>query len=263
KNKVRVEIGGYPFTVCVEAVVSSRLHGRRDVCGQRPRRRRPDDERLALAPLQREAHVERRVLHLDVVLLAGLLVLRERGAAARAPLGRAVAFVEPAAPVRLGKEAPDVLDVRVREREVVVAPVHPLAEALRLLGHDADVLGNSLLAALGELGEPVLLDLALRVEAELLLDLDLNPEALAVEAVLVALIESARRLVALEHVLQRAAPGVVDAHRVVRGDRPVEEAEAVVAAVLLAEALERPLALPALQDLTLESRGVGYVGVRR
>ena len=165
--------------------------------------------------------------------------------------------------MRLGQEAPDVLDVGVGKRQVVVAPVHPLAEALRLPRHHADEAGDPLLTTLGELGEAVVLDVALRVEPELLLDLDLDPEALAIEAVLVALVEAARGFVALEDVLQRAAPGMVDAHRVVRRDRPVEEAEAVVAAVLLAEALECPLALPALQDLTLESRVVGYVWERR
>ena len=66
--------------------------------------------------------------------------------------------------------------------------------------------GDALLAALGELREPVLLDLALRVEPERLLDLDLDPEPLAVEAVLVALVEAAQRLVALEDVLERPAP---------------------------------------------------------
>ena len=96
------------------------------------------------------------------------------------------------------------------------------------------------LAALGELGEAVLLDLALRVEPERLLDLDLDPEALAVEAVLVALVEAAQRLVALEDVLERPAPGVVHAHRVVRGDRAVDEAEPLAASVLLAQPLERP-----------------------
>jgi thioredoxin 1 len=69
---------------------------------------------------------------------------------------------------------------------------------------------DALAAAPGELGEPVLLDLALRVEPERLLDLDLDPEALAVEPVLVALLEAAKRLVALEQVLQRPPPGVVD-----------------------------------------------------
>ena len=179
---------GQPPAAVAKPVLGVRLDRGRDVCRQRPRRRRPDDQRLALAVDEREAHVERRMLELAVVLLAGLLVLGERGAAARAPLGRAVALVEPLARVALLQEAPDVLDVRVREGEVVVAPVHPHAEALRLLGHHADVARDALLAALRELGDPVVLDLALRVEPELLLDLDLDPEALAVEAVLVALV---------------------------------------------------------------------------
>src|SRR3954453_14494376 len=92
-----------------------------------------------------------------------------------------------------------------------------------------------------------------------MLDTDLDPEPLAVEAVLVALVEAVQRLVALEDVLQGAAPRVVDAHRVVRGDRPVEEAEPLVSAVLLAQALEGSLALPALEQLAFESRMVGYV----
>src|SRR4029079_17638916 len=121
-------------------------------------------------------------------LLARLLVLRQRRAAARAPLRRTVPLVQPAAAVHLFKEHPDVLDVRVGERVVVVVPVHPLAEPLGLLGLHLGEARDALLAPLGELGEPVLLDLALRVEAELLLDLDLDPEALAVEAVLVALV---------------------------------------------------------------------------
>src|SRR6187200_2529524 len=138
------------------------------------------------------------MLELLVVLLTGLLVLREGGAAARAPLGRAVPLVQPALLLHRLQEAPVVLDVRVREREVVVAPVHPHAEPLRLARHHADVARDPLLAALGELGDAVLLDLALGVEAELLLDLDLDPQALAVEAVLVALVVTACGLVALE-----------------------------------------------------------------
>ena len=204
---VREDVDGDPVAVLAAAVLGVGLDRRGDVRRQRPRRRRPDDERLALALQQREAHEERRMLELDVVLLAGLLVLRERGAAARAPLRRAVPLVQPAAAVHLLEEAPDVLDVRVGERVVVVVPVHPLAEPLRLLGLHLGEARDALLAALRELGEPVLLDLALRVQAELLLDLDLDPEALAVEAVLVALVEAAERLVALEDVLERRARG--------------------------------------------------------
>src|SRR6266540_2732752 len=96
-------------------VLGVRLDRRRDVRRKRPWRRRPDDERLALPAVQREAHVQRRMLELGVVLLAGLLVLRERSSAARAPLGRAMTLVQPPARVNLFQEAPDVLDVRIRE----------------------------------------------------------------------------------------------------------------------------------------------------
>ena len=253
---------GQPPAAVAEPVLGVRLDGRGDVRGQRPRRRRPDDQRLAVAVGQREADEQRRVLELAVVLLPGLLVLRERGAAARAPLRRAMALEEPLARAALLQEAPDVLDVGVREGEVVVAPVHPLAEALRLFRHHADVARDPLLAALRELGDPVVLDLALRVEAELLLDLDLDPEALAVEAVLVALVVALGRVVALEDVLQRAAPGVVDAHRVVGGDRAVDEAEPRPAGVLRAQAPERLLLLPALQHLPLERGMIGHARER-
>src|SRR5213075_898506 len=168
-------------------------------------RRRPDDDRLAGPVEQREADEERRVGALDIA--ARELVGRDRGAAARAPFGRAVAEVEPAALVDELQEPPDVLDVRVAEREVVVAPVHPLAEALRGAREVAGIAHDDVAALAGELLQAVLLDLALRVEAELALDADLDPQALAIPAVLVALVEPARRLVALEDVLERAAPG--------------------------------------------------------
>src|SRR5207253_6946511 len=251
-----------PPAAVAERILRVRLDRRRDVRGQRPGRRRPDHQRLAVTALQREAHVQRRVLELDVVLLARLLVLRERSSAARTPLSRAVAFVEPAAAVRLGEEAPDVLDVRVGEREVVVAPVHPLAESLRLLDHHADEAGDALLAARGELCEPVFLDLALRVEPELLLDLDLDPEPLAVEAVLVALVEAAERLVALEDVLEHA-PEVLDACRAVRRDRAVHEAERRTAAVAVAQPEESSFLLPQCEGLVLQARMVRHRRQRR
>src|SRR5205814_110176 len=83
-----------PPLAVAQAVLGVWPHRRRDVRGQRPRRRRPDHERL-VAVAQREADIERRVLELGVVLVARLLVLRERGPAARAPLRRPMALVEP------------------------------------------------------------------------------------------------------------------------------------------------------------------------
>ncbi len=251
ERRVRLARHRPPLAVLGQAVVGGRIHGRGDVRRKRPGRRRPDDERLVLAVLERKAHVQRGVLELPV--LAGEdLVLRDRGSAARAPHRRAVALVEPAARVHLGEEPPDVLDVRVGEGVVVGVPVHPHAEALGALG---DLLGEAcdpLAAARGELGQAVLLDLPLRVEAERPLDLDLDPEPLAVEAVLVALLVAAERLVALEDVLERSPPGVVHAHRVVRGYRAVDEAELRSPAAALAELRERPLALPGLENRQLE-----------
>src|SRR5439155_24145126 len=110
--------------------------------------------------------------------------------------------------------------------------------------------------------EPVRLDLRLRVETKLALDADFDPESLAVEAVLVALLIAVHRLVTLEDVLQRPAPGRVNPERLVRGDRPVGERERRAAAVLIAQRLERPLGLPAREHLLLETRMVGFVRQR-
>src|SRR5262249_46836147 len=157
-----------------------------------------------------------RVSDLAVRVSADQLVLRERRAAPNAPGHGAPALVEPAVLVAALQEVPDVLDVVVGHGEVGVVPVHPLAEPDRLLRDDVGVGENPLTTALGEAVEPVLLDLALGVESKRLLDLDLDPESLAVEAILIALIEPLHRLVALVHVLVGTAPGMVDTHGVVR-----------------------------------------------
>ena len=122
---------------------------------------------------------------------------------------------------------------RVRREQVAqaqqlgrVVPVHPVAEPDGLLGLAGGEREHPLLAQAHELGDAVRLDVALAREAEVALDVDLDPQALAVEAVLVALVLAQHRVEALVQVLVRAAPRVVDAHRVVGGDRPVEEAPA-------------------------------------
>ena len=79
-------------------------HRRRHVGRQRPRRRRPDEERLAGPVHEREAHREAGVGPVRVAL--GHLVLADARPAARAPGHRVVALVEPAAAVALGEEAP-------------------------------------------------------------------------------------------------------------------------------------------------------------
>ena len=100
--------------------------------------RASSSRRRSIRPRGRAAGSGRRGKVEPILVVAVQLVGRDRGAAARAPLGRAVAHDEPAAIVDDPQEAPDVLDVRVGEREVVLAPVHPLAEPDRALGQRAD-----------------------------------------------------------------------------------------------------------------------------
>ena len=140
---------------------------------------------------------------------------------------------------------------------VGVVPVHPHPEPDGLLGLAGGVGQDALLAQRHETGDPERLDVALRGEPELALDVDLDPQPLAIEPVLVALLLAQHGVVPLVQVLVGAAPGVMDAHRVVRGDRPVEEAPARSAAVLGAQPRERPTLTPQIQDLVLLGDKVG------
>ena len=140
---------------------------------------------------------------------------------------------------------------------VRVVPVHPHPEPDRLLGLARRVGQHALLAERHELGDPERLDVALGREPEVALDVDLDPQALAVEAVLVALVLAEHRVEALVEVLVGAAPGVVDAHRVVGRDRPVEEAPVRSAGVLGTQPGEGPPVAPQLEDLVLLGDEIG------
>src|SRR5262249_33136891 len=91
---------------------------------------------------------------------------------------------------------------------------------------------------------------------QFLLDPDLDPQPLTVETVLVALLMAGHGEVALVSVLVGAAPGVVDAHRVVGGDRAVEERPLRLAAVLRAQFLEGVRPPPELQHRPLLGREI-------
>jgi len=87
---------------------------------------------------------------------------------------------------------------------------------------------------------------------------------MAVEPVLVALLEAAQALVALEDVLERAAPRGVDSEgEPVGGHRPVDERPPLATLVPGPELLEGTLALPEVQDLQLQSGVIGLVRKRR
>ena len=126
-----------------------------------------------------------------------------------------------------------------------------------MLGLASGVGEHALLAQGHEAGDPERLDVALRGEAELALDVDLDPQALAVEPVLVPLVLAEHGVEPLVEVLVGASPGVVDAHRVIGGDRSVEEAPARPALVLRAKPREGPTLAPQIQDLVLLGDKVG------
>jgi hypothetical protein len=161
------------------------------------------------------------------------------------------------------QELPDVFDVGVGKRVIVGAPIHPLAKPDRPGGqlgrrplHDLPASGRERL-------EAVLLDLALGVQAEFALNPDLDPQSLAVEAVLVALVEPAHRLIALEDILERAPPRGMHAQHLVRRDRPIDKAEPRPAHVPRPELAEDVLDSPELENRTFQHVGVRLAGQRR
>src|SRR3989304_1454999 len=117
-------------------------------------------------------------------------------------------------------------------RLVGIVPVHPVAEPDALLGLAGRVGEDALLAERDERADAVGLDVALRRESEVALDVHLDPQALAVEPVLPALVVAEHREEPAVDVLVGPAPGMMDTHRVVRRDRAVEEAPAIMPGVL-------------------------------
>ena len=204
-------------------VLDVRVYRDRGVRHERPGHRGPGEQRDRGVVEQREPHVHRRVHH--VLVSERHLVRRERGAVARAVGHDLVALGQEALVPGLLQRPPDRLDVVVREREVGVVGVDPEADPLGERVPLVDVAQHGL-AALGvELGHAVALDVGLRLEAELLLDLELHRQPVTVPSALAGDEVAAHRLEAREHVLEDAAQNMVDARTAVGGGRALVEHE--------------------------------------
>ena len=140
---------------------------------------------------------------------------------------------------------------------VGVVPGHPHPEPDRLLGLARRIRQDALFAQVHEFVDAERFDVALARESELTFDVDLDPQSLAIEAVLPALVVAEHRAKSLEDVLVGAAPGVVHAHRIVRGDGPVEEAPPFATGVLGLQPGERPPLRPQVQHVVFELDQVG------
>ncbi len=204
-------------------VVELGPHGRVAVGGQGPRGGGPGDERRIGLVHQREGDEDAGVV--DGLVVPPHLGRGEGGAALRPPPADAVAAVEEALPVQLGERPPDALDVGLVVGDVGGLGVDPEAdlvgEPLPRLGvaeHRVDAPGDEGLDAVG-------LDLGLAVDVQLLLDLDLDGEAVGVPAGLAGDVVAAHRLEAGEDVLDRAREDVAVVGHAVGGGRALVEDE--------------------------------------
>src|SRR5260370_14023556 len=91
---------------------------------------------------------------------------------------------------------------------------------------------NAVFAELYKFGDAEGFDIELIFEAKLLLDLDFDPQSLAVEAVLIALPVALHGFVALVNVFLDPSPGTVNAHRVIRSNRTIPKLQLLPAATI-------------------------------
>ena len=117
----------------------------------------------------------------------------------------------------LVEQPPDALDVLVAHRPVRVGDVEPHADAAGQRGPVLDVALHRLPAPLVERLDAEVLDLGLAREPELLLDLDLDRQAVAVPAGLPGDVLAPHRVEPRVDVLEEPGPDVVDPRAAVRG----------------------------------------------
>ncbi len=263
-NGVANGIGGHPVLLAVlgnQAVFQFRVDAGHGVDGEGPWRGRPHHQ-AGIVVLQRELHEHRQVGAL-LVALGDDLVLTQSGATTRAPGHDIVALVDPIAIVTGLKEVPDGVIVLIRHRVIAVVPIHEITETFVLLRDACGIGEHALLAALDEVRNTVLFDFALVLQAEFLLDLHFHPQALAIEAILEALFLAEHVVVPLEEILVAATPGMVHTHRIVGGDRAIDETEGLRRAIVAGKIGSLHLGIvPKLDDLSLKSRKIDLGGNR-
>ncbi len=183
----------------VRRVVELRMKRDRQIRRNRPRRRRPDEDRDAPAGERRHAPPElrcalRRERELDVdrrrrVVLVLDFGLGERGAAVDAPVHRLLALVDEPLLDELAQRARDRRLVLEVHRQIRRVPRREDPEALELLAHDADeALGVRAARAAEFRGRHLAL-----LRPELAVDSQLDRQAVAVVADDVRRVEAGHR----------------------------------------------------------------------
>ncbi len=161
-------------------VLERTMHGRVHIGRERPRGRRPDEERQIDLPDDGERDIDAGIV--DGLVTKPHLAGAERGAALRPPPNDLVPLVEEALLVELTERPPGALHVGPVVGHVRVAEVAPERDALGQLLPFARIPKDRFEALLHERFDAVRLDRRLAVDAELLLDLDLDGEAVRIPA---------------------------------------------------------------------------------
>ena len=196
----------------------------------------------------------------------GVVVLVGEGEVAAAILRRAQLADDFARPRGFGPAAGQIRRdhaiavferVAQQEQHSRVIPIAPVTQANGLLGLPRGEGQHALLASAHEFLDAVIVYLALGPESQALLDLDLNPQSLAIEPVLVTQRVPVHSVVALVHIFQRPPPRVMHAHRIIGRYRPVEERPARAIRRLPAQLVENAVLLPEEQDVALHGREIG------
>ncbi len=210
-----------------EHVVHVGVHDQRHVGEERPGRGGPGQRVGLLVPLEPERDRDRGVLDLHVALAD--LVRGEAGHVARAPGQDLVTLVEQPLLGHALQRPPHRLDVVLGVGDVRVLHVEPEADAVGQHLPLALVLPDRLLAELHERLDPVALDVLLALQAQLLLDLDLDRQAVGVPAGLPLDAPPEHGLVAREQVLDHPGQHVAVVGHAVGGGRPLVEGERLAA----------------------------------
>ena len=242
---------------CLLALVSGELHagvvhvgvgGHGHVGSEGPGGGGPDEERCG-AVFQGEPDHDRGVCLVPVLDLG----LGESGLAPGAPGDDPAGGTEELLLLGPLDGPPCGLEVIELDGLIGVVPIHPHPELLELLGHVLVEAQGELPAGVDELVYPERLDVLLGVDADVLLDLDLDREAVHIESGLVADVVSAHPPVSDQDVLDGLVHGraQVDGPSGVRG--AVDEVEPLP---VLAELLRLVIGVglsPVLLDILLDA----------
>src|SRR5512141_846065 len=176
---------------------------------------------LRLARLKVERDIHARILYVTISLRD--FMTRQRGAAASAVRKNLVPAIKQILVVQRLERPPHTLYVVVRVRDVRIAVVEPVTDALAQLFPVGAVFPDTFAAKLVELLDADLFDLLLAGDAKLLLYFDLDGKAVSVPACLARNVKSAHRTMAAEQILDRPREDVMNSRASVRRRRPFEE----------------------------------------